>query len=326
MVREGVAARERVLFSGFRREDASGIIQARPLEVLHDERGEEVAAREGAVGSSGGGFEAVLLLHSLEDVRAELSLELGEDALALERRRERLCVSRDDETVRGGGGSARGRGRAGVEGRTKGGGVGWRLRGGMRAVDGWTSHRAEGGGSRNRWSRGGWESTERAPGGRATHQLELAQRLGADVHDVRSDGFVPRARGGAASARGVPVLRRARAHSLNRLNVGAPQRPAVPRRDEIFGVCEGLAAPAGPPGALTTARLARGAIAMVNATRDDDEDAPPSVDLYAALGASSAPSPVHHPSPPLVSRWAPRTRRRSRLVAPALARRLARRS
>ena len=30
---------------------------------------------------------------------------------------------------------------------------------------------------------------------------------------------------------------------------------------------------------------------MVNATRDDDEDAPPSVDLYAALGASSAPSP-----------------------------------
>ena len=93
MVREDIAARERcVLFSGFRREDASGIIQARPLEVLHDERGEEVAAREGAVGSSGGGFEAVLLLHSLEDVRAELSLELGEDALALERRRERLCV------------------------------------------------------------------------------------------------------------------------------------------------------------------------------------------------------------------------------------------
>ena len=99
MVREGVAARERVLFSGFRREDASGIIQARPLEVLHDERGEEVTAREGAVGSSGGGFEAVLLLHSLEDARAELSLELGEDARR--EKTERLCVSRDDETVRG---------------------------------------------------------------------------------------------------------------------------------------------------------------------------------------------------------------------------------
>ena len=61
---------------------------------------------------------------------------------------------------------------------------------------------------------------------------------------------------------------------------------------------------------------------MANAMGDDDEDAPPTVDLYAALGASWTPSPIRHPSPPpRVSRWAPRPRR---AISTGGARRLAR--
>ena len=66
---------------------------------------------------------------------------------------------------------------------------------------------------------------------------------------------------------------------------------------------------------------------MANAMGDDDEDAPPTVDLYAALGASWTPSPIHHPFCLLLlaSRAGhPARGARSRLVAPALARRLAR--
>lgn len=64
---------------------------------------------------------------------------------------------------------------------------------------------------------------------------------------------------------------------------------------------------------------------MANAMGDDDEDAPPTVDLYAALGASWTPSPIHHRLLLLASRAGhPARGARSRLVAPALARRLAR--
>ena len=247
------------------------------------------------MGSSGGGFEAVLLLHSLEDVRAELSLELGEDALALERRRERLCVSRDDETRERGGvpeegvsEAARARARE-AEGRARkkrgwGGGCA-RARATTRRI----APRVVGRGIDGRGEVG------RAPSARR----EDAQRT--SLSSLSASGETSMARTGA---RGAEFLARAacvasaqddahlasRFHMANRLNVGAPQRPAVPRRDEIFGVCERLAAPAGPPGALTTARLARGAIAMVTATRDDDEDAPPSA-MANASGVRPRPPP-----------------------------------
>ena len=64
------------------------------------EGGEQVAARdavaEGAMRAGGG--DAALVANRLEDVRAELGLDLREDALALEGGRERL-----------GGGGERGR-------------------------------------------------------------------------------------------------------------------------------------------------------------------------------------------------------------------------
>lgn len=61
-----------------------------PFEILENESGEELALGEVAEGASLLRQVAPLLLHRLEDVRAQFRLEFGQHAFAFQRRRQSL--------------------------------------------------------------------------------------------------------------------------------------------------------------------------------------------------------------------------------------------